>query len=70
VRPLARLQAGAARVSNAEDLSTPLPDEGPDEVRSLAGALNGMLARLKASTAATRRFTADADRPIRSPSSA
>ena len=67
VRPLARLQAGAARISGAEDLSTPLPDEGPDEVRSLAGALNGMLARLQASTAATRRFAADAGHELRTP---
>jgi signal transduction histidine kinase len=75
VRPLARLQEGAARVSGAEDLSTPLPDrEGPDEVRSLAGALNEMLARLRASTAAlhsaldaTRRFTADAGHELRTP---
>jgi two-component system sensor histidine kinase PrrB len=67
VRPLARLQAGAARVTGAEDLSTPLPDEGPDEVRSLAGALNGMLARLQASTAATRRFAADAGHELRTP---
>ena len=67
VRPLARLQAGAARVTGAEDLSTPLPDEGPDEVRSLAGTLNGMLARLQASTAATRRFAADAGHELRTP---
>ena len=67
VRPLARLQEGAARVTGAEDLSTPLPDEGPDEVRSLAGALNGMLARLQASTAATRRFAADAGHELRTP---
>jgi signal transduction histidine kinase len=67
VRPLARLQAGATRISGAEDLSTPLPDEGPDEVRSLAGALNGMLARLQASTAATRRFAADAGHELRTP---
>jgi signal transduction histidine kinase len=67
VRPLARLQAGAARVTGAEDLSTPLPDEGPDEVRSLAAALNGMLARLQASTAATRRFAADAGHELRTP---
>ena len=74
VRPLARLQAGAARVGGAEDLRTPLPDEGPDEVRSLAGALNGMLARLEASTTAmqraleaTRRFAADAGHELRTP---
>jgi two-component system sensor histidine kinase PrrB len=67
VRPLARLQEGAARVSVTEDLRTPLPDEGPDEVRSLAGALNGMLARLQASTEATRRFAADAGHELRTP---
>jgi two-component system sensor histidine kinase PrrB len=67
VRPLARLQAGAARVGGAEDLSTPLPDEGPDEVRSLAGALNAMLARLNASTTALRRFAADAGHELRTP---
>jgi signal transduction histidine kinase len=75
VRPLARLRAGAARVSGAEDLRTPLPDdEGPVEVRSLAHALNDMLARLQASTAATeralhatRRFAADAGHELRTP---
>ena len=75
VRPLARLRAGAARVSGAEDLSTPLPDdEGPVEVRSLAHALNDMLARLQASTTtmeralhATRRFAADAGHELRTP---
>jgi signal transduction histidine kinase len=67
VRPLARLQAGATRVTGAEDLSTPLPEEGPDEVRSLAAALNGMLTRLQASTAATRRFAADAGHELRTP---
>ncbi|MEA2230100.1 MAG: two-component system, OmpR family, sensor histidine kinase PrrB [Solirubrobacteraceae bacterium] len=74
VRPLARLRAGAARVSGAEDLSTPLPDEGPVEVRSLAQALNEMLARLETSTAAmqralqgTRRFAADAGHELRTP---
>jgi len=75
VRPLARLRAGAARVSGAEDLSTPLPDdEGPVEVRSLAHALNDMLARLQASTTtmeralhATRRFASDAGHELRTP---
>jgi two-component system, OmpR family, sensor histidine kinase PrrB len=67
VRPLGRLQAGAARVGSAEDLRTPLPAEGPEEVRSLAGALNAMLARLEASSAATRRFAADAGHELRTP---
>ena len=75
VRPLGRLRAGAARVSGAADLSTPLPDdEGPVEVRSLARALNEMLERLRASTTATeralhatRRFAADAGHELRTP---
>jgi two-component system sensor histidine kinase PrrB len=74
VRPLARLRAGAARVSGGQDLSTPLPDDGPEEVRQLAGALNEMLERLGASTAATeraleatRRFAADAGHELRTP---
>ncbi len=75
IRPLARLREGAARVSGAEDLSTSLPEEeGPDEVRSLAHALNEMLARLRASTdamqralAATRRFARDAGHELRTP---
>ena len=75
LRPLARLRAGAARVSSAEDLGTALPDDdGPDEVRSLARTLNEMLARLRASTAAmeralqaTRRFAADAGHELRTP---
>ncbi len=74
LRPLARLRAGAARVGGARDLSTPLPDEGPEEVHQLAGALNAMLERLGASTAATeraleatRRFAADAGHELRTP---
>jgi two-component system sensor histidine kinase PrrB len=75
VRPLARLRAGAARVSGAQDLAQALPeDEGPDEVRSLARDLNAMLARLRASTdaleqalLATRRFASDAGHELRTP---
>ncbi|HEY3020088.1 MAG TPA: HAMP domain-containing sensor histidine kinase [Solirubrobacteraceae bacterium] len=68
VRPLARLRAGAARVSGTGDLSVRLADdEGPVEVRSLAHDLNEMLRRLQASTAATRRFAADAGHELRTP---
>lgn len=75
VRPLERLRERATRVSGAEDLATPLPeDDGPDEVRSLAHALNEMLDRLRASTdaleralLATRRFAADAGHELRTP---
>ena len=68
LRPLARLREGASRVSGAEHLTSPLPeDDGPDEVRSLANALNAMLARLRTSMDATRRFAADAGHELRTP---
>ena len=67
-RPLAVLRDRAARVSRTDDLLAPLPeDEGPDEVRSLARALNEMLARIRTSTEATRRFAADAGHELRTP---
>jgi two-component system sensor histidine kinase PrrB len=74
LRPLGRLQAGAARVMGARDLATPLPDAGPEEVRSLSRALNAMLGRLQRSTEvmdralrSTRRFAADAGHELRTP---
>lgn len=74
VRPLARLRDSAARVATTDDLATPLPAEGPDEVRQLGATLNEMLERLAASTAAlqraleaTKRFAADAGHEMRTP---
>ena len=75
MRPLARLRAGAARVSGAEDLSTPLPDdEGPGRGRARSPrALNGDaraaagLDDAGARAHATRRFAADAGHELRTP---
>ena len=75
VRPLARLRDSAERVGSTDDLATPLPAAaGPDEVRALGAALNEMLVRLSASTAAlqraleaTKRFAADAGHELRTP---
>ncbi len=73
--PLARLRAAADRVAETADLSVRVPaDDGPDEVRELAGDLNAMLERIGASAAereaalaAARRFAADAGHELRTP---
>ena len=73
--PLGRLRAAADRVSETADLSVRVPaQDGPEEVRELAGDLNAMLERLGASAAqreaalaAARRFAADAGHELRTP---
>lgn len=73
--PLARLRAGAARVSSTRDLSTRLAGEGGiEEIDALAASVNAMLARLERSTGetdraleATKRFAADAGHELRTP---
>ena len=68
VRPLERLRVGASRVSGADDLARPLPDDdGPAEVRTLARTLNEMLGRVERAVGAARRFAADAGHELRTP---
>lgn len=74
LRPLVALRDAAERVASTRDLATRLPADGPVEVRSVAGSLNAMLARLQRSIArteetleASRRFTADAGHELRTP---
>ena len=74
VRPLARLRAGAARVSGAEDLATPLPTTtAPTRcARSRARSTRcsracGASRRTERALAATRRFAADAGHELRTP---
>jgi two-component system, OmpR family, sensor histidine kinase PrrB len=74
-RPLSRLRDAAARVRSTSDLGERVPASGgPEEVESLAGSLNEMLARLEGSAgetqaalAASRRFAADAGHELRTP---
>jgi two-component system, OmpR family, sensor histidine kinase PrrB len=73
--PLGRLRAAADQVAETADLGVRVPaDDGPEEVRELAGDLNAMLERLGASAAereaalaAARRFAADAGHELRTP---
>jgi signal transduction histidine kinase len=64
LRPVERMQAAAERLSAGRRL--PLPS-AHDELRSLAAALNGLLARRDEATARLRRFTGDAAHELRNP---
>ncbi len=62
--PVERMRAAAGRLPAGRRL--PLPS-AHDELRSLAAALNGLLARRDEATARLRRFTGDAAHELRSP---
>jgi signal transduction histidine kinase len=64
LRPVERMRLAATRLPAGERL--PLPDSD-DELRSLAGALNGLLARRDEATERLRKFTGDAAHELRSP---
>lgn len=64
LRPVERMRLAAARLPAGERL--PLPDSH-DELRSLAGAINGLLERRDEATERLRRFTGDAAHELRSP---
>jgi signal transduction histidine kinase len=64
LRPVERMRLAAARLPGGERL--PLPDSD-DELKSLAGALNGLLARRDEATERLRKFTGDAAHELRSP---
>ncbi|WP_209648039.1 sensor histidine kinase [Kibdelosporangium banguiense] len=64
LRPVERMRLAATRLPAGQRL--PLP-EADDELRSLAGALNGLLDRRDEATERLRRFTGDAAHELRSP---
>lgn len=64
LRPVERLRSAATRLPAGHRL--PLPS-AHDELRSLAAALNGLLARRDEATERLRRFTGDAAHELRSP---
>ena len=67
LRPVDEMTRTARRIT-AEDLSRRVVRPGTgDEMERLAETLNGMLARLEAAFAQTRRFAADAAHELRTP---
>lgn len=74
LRPLPELRDGARGISSTHDLGTRMAEDGPEEVREVAWAMNRMLERLQeqvgqteAALQATRTFTADAGHELRTP---
>jgi signal transduction histidine kinase len=63
---LGRLEAAAQKVAEG-DFSTPIPDEGTDEVGRLASTLNEMQQRLARLDSARSEFIANASHELRTP---
>lgn len=67
LRPMRRLAAATGRITTTQDLSTRLPDPGPDEVGELTRSFNTMLAALRFSRAQQQRLVQDAGHELRTP---
>jgi heavy metal sensor kinase len=67
LRPVEAIRAQVAEISS-RDLSRRVPvPETDDEIRRLAGTMNGMLGRLETAVERQRRFVADASHELQSP---
>jgi len=68
-RALAPLEGAAARLDDlgGQALDVRVPTDGPDEVRRVLAATNGLLARLETAATTQRRFVADAAHELRTP---
>jgi signal transduction histidine kinase len=67
LRPLERLRAAAVNLRDERDSERLPVVRAPAEVADLSSTLNAMLDRLRSSTNAARRFTADAGHELRNP---
>jgi len=65
-RPLAKLEHAVSRLGDGQ-LSERATPEGPNELRALARAFNGMAERIEDLVSAQARFVADASHQLRSP---
>lgn len=67
VRPVVRLRDTAESIATTQDLSTPIPVEGTDEVGSLAQSFTTMVAALATSREQQQRLVSDASHEMRTP---
>lgn len=67
LRPVARLTEAAEHIARTQDLSTPIPVTGDDELARLTEAFNAMLAALAESRDRQARLVADAGHELKTP---
>ncbi len=66
-RPIAQLTDTAERIAETQDLATPIPVKGDDEVGRLASSFNTMLIALDTSREQQQRLVVDASHELRTP---
>jgi two-component system sensor histidine kinase MprB len=66
-RPIEQLTDTAERIAETQDLATPIPVEGHDEVGRLAASFNTMLIALDTSREQQQRLVVDASHELRTP---
>ncbi|MFD6157079.1 HAMP domain-containing protein [Nocardia sp. NPDC060256] len=67
LRPVRRLLAATEHISSTQDLSTPLPTAGRDEIGRLTGSFDSMLSALRRSRDQQHRLVQDASKELRTP---
>jgi two-component system sensor histidine kinase MprB len=67
IRPIERLTQTAEHIAATQDLTTPIPVKGDDEVGRLAASFNTMLVALDTSREQQRRLVVDASHELRTP---
>ncbi|MCC3777108.1 HAMP domain-containing sensor histidine kinase [Streptomyces sp. UNOB3_S3] len=67
LRPVRRLAATTQRITTTQDLATPLPPAGSDEIGQLTRSFEHMLAALRRSRAQQQRLVQDASHELRTP---
>ncbi|RSS81375.1 HAMP domain-containing sensor histidine kinase [Streptomyces sp. WAC06614] len=67
LRPVSRLARAARRITTTQDLATPLPPAGRDEIGQLTRSFDTMLGALRRSRAQQQRLVQDAGHELRTP---